>query len=823
MFVKILLVDDSASDRMIIKNMLQDYSIYTACDGIEAIEYIENCDDIDLMILDLNMPNMNGFQVLEILNSRYKDKNIKTIILTSYDEIDNEIRGLQMGAVDYIRKPIHMNSLKARIEVHAQLLKAQRILEQQLQEQGLTLDLIINQAPIGIAISYSSDLNNIWRDEYCIFSPMFLNITGRSRHELISLGWENISHPDDLDDELVYNNKLRTGELESYTIDKRIIKPDGSVVWVHLIMSNIYLSPERPCNQICLIQDITQRKSFENALIESERSKSVLLSHLPGLAYRCNYDDDWTMQFVSEGCYELTGYKADSLLHNKELSYNDIISPEYREILSNEWKTVLRNRDSFSYEYEIITSTKEKKWVIELGEGIFDKDGNIEALEGIVIDISYRKAMENELKYSNEHDRWTGLYNRNYLEELILRDIKSQSKANLALVGINLSAVSSLNKMYGFQYIQELIKVIVENLNVHVTKERLLFSTYENRFVFYVNNYEDIEELKEFGECLAKTLEPYISAERVGVGIGILEIGYEEHNVDNLFKKLLIASEKAIEINDRDYWVCVYDNKLETEVMREQEIKHELTKISQLHIDGSLYIQYQPIFDLKANKVTGFEALSRINSEKLGFISPLEFIPIAEETKLIIPIGEKIISKSLDFLFRLNSLGFEDIDISINLSVIQLFKKDFPKKLFKIIKEKNVNPQNIILEITESIFSSDYDYLNIILNDLKRIGLKISIDDFGTGYSSLSRERDLNIDCLKLDKSFIDKLMYLSPEEAITGDIISMAHKLGHSVVAEGVEHEKQMNYLKSFDCDRIQGYFISRPLDEEKAIEFLK
>ncbi|WP_417204479.1 EAL domain-containing protein [Acetoanaerobium sticklandii] len=823
MFVKILLVDDSASDRMIIKNMLHDYSIYTACDGIEAIEYIENCDDIDLMILDLNMPNMNGFQVLEILNSRYKEKNIKTIILTSYDEIDNEIRGLQMGAVDYIRKPIHMNSLKARIEVHAQLLKTQRILEQQLQEQGLTLDLIINQAPIGIAISYSSDLNNIWRDEYCIFSPMFLKITGRSRHELISLGWESISHPDDLDEELVYNNKLRTGELESYTIDKRIIKPDGSVVWVHLIMSNIYLSPERPCNQICLIQDITPRKSFENALIESERSKSVLLSHLPGLAYRCNYDDDWTMQFVSDGCYELTGYKADSLLHNKELSYNDMISPEYRETLSNEWKKVLKNRDSFSYEYEIITSKKEKKWVIELGEGIFDKDGNIEALEGIVIDISYRKAMENELKYSNEHDRWTGLYNRNYLEELILRDIESQSKANLALVGINLSAVSSLNKMYGFQYIQELIKVIVENLNVHVTKERLLFSTYENRFVFYVNNYEDIEELKEFGECLAKTLEPYISAERVGVGIGILEIGYEECNVDNIFKKLLIASEKAIEINDRDYWVCVYDNKLETEVMREQEIKHELTKISQLHIDGSLYIQYQPIFDLRANKVTGFEALSRINSEKLGFISPLEFIPITEETKLIIPIGEKIISKSLDFLFRLNSLGFEDIDISINLSVIQLFKKDFPEKLFKIIREKNVNPKNIILEITESIFSSDYDYLNIILNDLKRIGLKISIDDFGTGYSSLSRERDLNIDCLKLDKSFIDKLMYLSPEEAITGDIISMAHKLGHSVVAEGVEHEKQMNYLKNFDCDRIQGYLISRPLDEAKAIEFLK
>ena len=140
-----------------------------------------------------------------------------------------------------------------------------------------------------------------------------------------------------------------------------------------------------------------------------------------------------------------------------------------------------------------------------------------------------------------------------------------------------------------------------------------------------------------------------------------------------------------------------------------------------------------------------------------------------------------------------------------------------------MIEDIGVNPANIGLEITESIYLSDHEKVNTTLGKLKEAGLRILIDDFGTGYSSLSRERDLNIDFVKIDKSFIDKLMHVEPEKALTSDIISMAHKLGHYVIAEGVEYEEQRKYLLSWGCDRIQGYLISKPLDEDAAIELLK
>lgn len=331
MQIKILIAEDSAVDMMIIKKMLSEYSILTARDGVEAMQILEEHDDIDLLILDLHMPNMDGFQVLERLKSDARYQKIRTIILTVYDELANEIKGLKLGAVDYIRKPVQMESLKARIAVHIELLKAQRALEQKLHEQGLTFDAIFNQAPIGIAIFYSDQPATLESIRYCRINQMFERITGRTKEELIKLGWAAITHPDDLEEELKSYKKLQSGEISGYSLDKRLIRPDGSIVWVHMIMSKLALSNDQQCSYIYLIQDITERKAMEKALIESERGKAVLLSHLPGLAYQCKYDREWTMQYISDGCKRLTGYTPESLLNNKDLSYNDLIAPEYRE------------------------------------------------------------------------------------------------------------------------------------------------------------------------------------------------------------------------------------------------------------------------------------------------------------------------------------------------------------------------------------------------------------------------------------------------------------------------------------------------------------
>jgi PAS domain S-box-containing protein len=139
---------------------------------------------------------------------------------------------------------------------------------------------------------------------------------------------------------------------------------------------------------LCVVEDISGRKEMEKALYDSERSMSVFINNLLGMAYRCNYDRDWTMQFVSAGCFDLTGYHSESLLHNRDLSFNDLIAPEYRETLWNEWARILALQIPFKSEYEIICADGEKKWVLEMGQGVFDEKGDVEALEGIIIDIT---------------------------------------------------------------------------------------------------------------------------------------------------------------------------------------------------------------------------------------------------------------------------------------------------------------------------------------------------------------------------------------------------------------------------------------------------
>lgn len=823
MLIKVLLADDSASDRLIIKNMLSDYEVLTACDGVEAMRMLREHDGINLLILDLNMPNMSGFEVLEAIKGDERFSKLRTIILTVYDELENEIKGLKLGAVDYIRKPIQMDSLKARIDVHIELLRAEHALQQQLDETTLTFDLIFNQAPIGIAITHGSLRSD---EPVVIVNPVFEKIIGRTKEEFIRLGWEKITHPDDLEEDIRNFKRLQSGEIKMYSMDKRYIKPDGSIVWVHMVVAPLIFQDDRHFNHICLVQDITEHKVFEEALHESERSKSVFFSQIPGLAYRCNYDREWTMQYVSDGCFNLTGYPPESLLYNRDLSYNDIISPEYREILWNKWEQILAKRQPFKHEYEIITASGEKKWVLELGQGVYNEQGEVEALEGIVLDISDRKAIEDALKYNYEHDMLTGLYNREYLMSLLEKDVEFRKESKKALIGINLSAAQILTIKYGFQYSQNLIKKAAEALSRHCTDNRLLFHVREHRFVFYIIDYKDKNELVDFGNVIIKTLEALFVTDRVSGGIGILEIEQNENeiDIDLILRRLLIASERSISLYGKDYVICFYDEELEALVNRERDIEEALNAIAvDNNTNDELFLQFQPIMDLKTNAVCGFEALARLTTEKLGFVSPLEFIQIAEKTKLIIPIGEKVIIKAFQFINRLKEHGYDEFLVSINISAIQLLNPDFTGRLFELMSEMRINPTNVFLEITESIFTSDFDKINNIIKKLGDAGLYIAIDDFGTGYSSLSRVKELRVNCLKIDKYFIDRLLDTDINRAITGDIVSMAHKLGHCAVAEGVECESQLEYLKEHDCDKIQGYLISRPLNEDDAIKFME
>ena len=232
--------------------------------------------------------------------------------------------------------------------------------------------------------------------------------------QIAECDWEKITHPDDLP---LNNEKNNTGEINEYSLEKRILKEDGSYSWVDLEVTSLGEPNDKEKLYMWIIQDTNDRKLAKEALEESERSKSVLLSNLPGMAYRCLYNKEWTMLFVSEGCYELTGYRPDSLLNSKDLSFSDLINEEYREMLWLEWERVIAQHKTFKSEYAITTASGESKWVLETGQGVFRSDGSVEAIEGIIIDITNLKKTEEEICYINEHDHLTDLYNRQYFEK----------------------------------------------------------------------------------------------------------------------------------------------------------------------------------------------------------------------------------------------------------------------------------------------------------------------------------------------------------------------------------------------------------------------
>lgn len=309
------------------------------------------------------------------------------------------------------------------------------------QERESLFRTIFDQTPIGIAMM----------NQFTVMSAVnqtFLRILGRTEEELRIISWADITHPSDLEEDMAQFRRLQNDEINDYTMEKRFIRPDGSVVWVLMIVIRFITQGKSNFSHLCILQDISARKATETAFHESERSKSVLLSHLPGMAYRCRNDKEWTMEFVSEGCRSLTGYETEDLLGNRNVSFADLVIPEFRDLLRKEWDRVLKLHEPFKSEYEIETRDGTRKWVMELGQGVFGEYGEVEALEGIIIDMTERKKQEEHIQYLSEHDFLTGLFNRRHFDnEKDRLDIKENMPLSFFICDIN--GVRLINDAFG--------------------------------------------------------------------------------------------------------------------------------------------------------------------------------------------------------------------------------------------------------------------------------------------------------------------------------------------------------------------------------------
>lgn len=814
--MKTLTISNSYETFYCITKTLQNSRMMHVKDTQEAISLLANEDDFDLIFLDDTLEKsdvIEFFITLEKLNNPYR---ARSLFLTQEKDTDFVKQIIQLGCTQAVSKCSSNDILAEEIKPHLEIMKLKNQLDRNLSHQHSLFKTIYQQSPIGIVLGNKQKINGEWEGIFLDVNQALLNITNYKKEYLLQHGWERITHPEDTQKNRELYQAFYNNEISKFTIEKRYIRKDGEIIWVLMDVTSLE-TDESSSTFLCLIQNVTERKLIEQALQESERAKSVLLSNLPGMAYRCFIDNDWTMKFVSLGCLELTGYSPEDLIDNKTIAFNDIIASEYRQMLWDKWQEAIVSHDAFEYEYEIICANKERKWVLEKGEAIYDDKNHAVAIEGMIFNITRRKNYEEKLKFLSEHDTLTGLYNREYLSTRLK---KLQPNHKNALMIVNFHRVNSLSLTYGFSFSEQIVRELSRTILALFDTKREVYQVSFERVGVLIKNYDDQESLiaianEAINACLTLDITKII-----GCNVGILQIDecYCDCDAEQMIRNASIASEQHYKQMTS---INFFTSDLSITTKRESEIKNALIQYVD-NPDNHFYLNFQPILETTSKKVVGFEALSRFEIDELGSISPNEFIPLAEETQVILPLGDIIFEKACQFKQACDKAGYPHLQISINISMLQLLKDEFVSDFMLLFSKYDIDLKTVQLEVTESIFSDNFINLNEKLQQLRLLGVKIAIDDFGTGYSSFARERELMIDTIKVDKQFIDRIFNLPDNQLVTSDIIAMAHKLNYRVVAEGVENKRQYDYLSKYECDLLQGYYFSKPLPFRDALDFL-
>jgi len=437
----------------------------------------------------------------------------------------------------------------------------------------------------------------------------------------------------------------------------------------------------------------------------------------------------------------------------------------------------------------------------------------------IVLFIVYSSYKKNkqliELAY---YDTLTNLPNLDYLKYYLEENLK-KDKSIKALILVNCINFKRINLSYGYIEGDFVIQKMADKLKQLNSKQCKIFKFNADRFIVLIENVDDLKEVKSYALDIEKMFSSSEFKPDLDVNMGIVEIEKVEQDVDDILRDVSIALSN-VDINQT---FAIFDAKMEQTLHREDVIEDELKEALRTRDHNRLYFQYQPIFSLNDRSIVSFEALARLNTKHYGLVSPVEFIDIAERKHIIVPLGEYLLNEACILIQKLEELGFSHIKIAVNISGIQVMQDEFVYSVERIIKKHSINPSQLELEITESVYMQDFNSINQKLFRLKELGVSISMDDFGTGFSSFYRLKETYLDVLKIDRTFIKNIDSNLDDKHISKDIISIAHKYNLTCVAEGIENVYQLDMLKKHGCDYGQGYYLAYPMDEDDLFDQLK
>jgi diguanylate cyclase (GGDEF)-like protein/PAS domain S-box-containing protein len=524
--------------------------------------------------------------------------------------------------------------------------------------------------------------------------------------------------------------------------------------------------------------------------------------------------------FFSDGFIQVFGRSPEEFYQDDGL-WEKTIHPDDSSVVQKR-KTEKRKGEVTIDEYRIITPTGEVRWVQDRGFPYQDKEGQWRFYIGIILDITERKNSDEKIKYLAFHDDLTGLPNRKLFQEHLDTTIKNaKSEENHIILFIDLDQFKIVNDTLGHSIGDLLLKEVGKRISSSIRIQDIVARHAGDEFIILMKNVSTIETEPIAKRILQSLEEAFFIQENeifISASIGISIYPLHGTNPETLIKNADAAMYDAKFCGKNNF--KYYSKEIENANNRKMAIINGLHKALE---NKDFEIYYQPKIITSSQSVVGVEALLRWSHPLHGPISPSEFIPLAEETGMIIAIGEWVLQEACKKYKEWESQGIAPEHLCINISPRQLRDPHFINKINNAIKEHHFLAQHLEIEITESVAIDNFDDVFTKLKQIREIGVKVALDDFGTGYSSLSYLRQFPIDSLKIDRSFIKDVMIDSQTAAIVTSIIYIAHSLNLPVIAEGVETEEQYHLLNDLHCDYIQGYYISPPVPTNEIEVILK
>ena len=590
-----------------------------------------------------------------------------------------------------------------------------------------------------------------------------------------------------------------------------------------LIKQERYLSEAE--NELYLSEE--KRAASDTLLLakqDVERAFYELSTYMQGIDQHAMVsvtDKDGVIIQVNDKFCQTSGYRSEDLIGQ---NHRILASGKHSKAFFFDLWSVISSGEIWSG--EICNRAKEGGlyWFDTSIVPLKNEEGDIHRYISIRIDITERKKTEERMVHMGTHDGLTGLPNRVLLQDRIKQALAHNRRYNICagVLFIDLDQFKIINDSLGHDIGDLLLVEVTSRLLACVRDEDTVARQGGDEFIILLPSISEPEHAEIVGNSILKALvQPYnIKGNQlhISASIGISVFPDDAEDVSTLMKNSDTAMYNAKEKGRNN---C---QRFRSEMNSLAEEKHEmLTHLRQALSNNEFELYYQPIVDINSNEIISLEALLRWKHPEKGTISPYEFIPLAEESGLIVPIGNWVLETGCMQLRSWMDKGYDVPRLSINLSVRQFYQKDFIATIEGALRRTGVEGHYLDLEITEGILMENTDELIATMHKIKDMGIRISVDDFGTGYSSLSYIKRFPIDTLKIDRSFVIDIPSNSGDAAIVKTIIALAHSLKMDVIAEGVEDKEQLAFLKEQKCDKYQGYFYSRPCPVSEIIKLFK